>query len=198
MSDESRPDVRGLEMDAYSQAGYFTVEQARAHDVSSELLRHHVRQGRFERIRRGLYRIRGFPSGPHDDMREKWMAVGPDVAVLCNESALAILDLSDHIPDTVHLLVPRRSRGLRKPDGASIHTRPDDEDVSVIWREGLPLTAPARTLVDVLRVLQPEQAEMAVAQALQRGLVTENQLRAEAIRQGRERLLTPLLAEGSL
>src|SRR5579863_8437839 len=128
MSDTVRPDVRGLELDAYSHAGYFTVAQARAHNVSTELLRHHVRQRRFERIRRGLYRIRGFPRGPHDDIREKWMAVGADVAVVCNESALAILELSDQIPDVVHLLVPRRNRGLRKPDGVVIHTRPDDEE----------------------------------------------------------------------
>lgn len=194
MSDERRPDVRGLEVEAYEQSGYFTVAQARAHDVSNDLLRHHVRQGRFTRVRRGLYHLRGFPSGPHDDMRERWMAVGSDVAVLCNESALAILDLSDHIPDVVHLLVPRRNRGVRRPDGVSIHTRPDDEEVGVIWREGLPLTAPARTLVDALRVLQPEQAEMAVAEALQRGLVTESQLRTEAVRQGRERSVARLLS----
>ena len=195
MPDTDRPDVRGLELDAYSQSGYFTVAQARAHDVSTDLLRHYVRQRRFEHIRRGLYRIRGFPSGPHDNIREKWMAVGADVAVVCNESALAILDLSDQIPDVVHLLVARRNRGLRKPDGVVVHTRPDDEEVNVIWREGLPLAAPARTLVDVLSVLQPEQAQMAVTEAIQRGLVTENQLRAEAARRGRERLLAPLLAE---
>lgn len=195
MSDKQRPDIRGLEAEAYGQSGYFTVAQAHTHDVSSELLRHHVRQGRFERVRRGLYRMHGFPSGPHDDIWEKWMAVGADVAVVCNESALAILDLSDHIADVVHLLVPRRNRGLRKPDGVVVHTRPDSEEVNVIWREGLPLTAPARTLVDVLSVLQPEQAQMAVTQAIQRGLVTENQLHAEAVRRGRERLLAPLLAE---
>jgi predicted transcriptional regulator of viral defense system len=193
MPDSSRPDVHGLETEAYGQSGYFTVAQAHAHDVSNDLLRHHVRQGRFERARRGLYRLRGFPSGPYDDMREKWMAVGSDIAVLCNESALALLDLSDNIPDVVHLLVPRRNRGLRKPDGVSIHTRPDDEEVRIVWREGLPLTAPDRTLIDVLRVLQPEQAQMAIAQGLQRGLVTENQLRTEATRQRREHLLAPLL-----
>ena len=37
-------------------------------------------------------------------------------------------------PDKVHLLVPRRSRGLRRPPGVVIHTRPDDEKVSTVWR----------------------------------------------------------------
>ena len=198
MHDTRAPDVRGLEAEAYQQNGYFTVRDARAHGVSSELLRHHVRQQRFEHVRRGLYRIRGFPTTPNDDMREKWMAVGPDDAVLSHESALAILELSDNIPDVVDLLVPRRKRGLRKPAAVNIHTRPDHEQVPVVWREGLPVTAPARTILDVLSDLQPEQAQMAITQALRRGLVTEKQLRAEAHRRGRERLLDRVLSDATV
>ena len=76
MHDSVAPDIRGLETDAYQQSGYFTSEQARENGVSRQLLTHHVKQGRFERVRRGLYRVRGFPSAQHDDIREKWMAVG--------------------------------------------------------------------------------------------------------------------------
>jgi len=140
---DGKPDIRSLEADSYQQSGYFTADQAREHGVSSQLLNHHVRQGRFERVRRGLYRIRGFPSSEHDDMREKWMAVGMDKAVLSHESALSLLDLSDNVPDKVHLLVPRRSRGLRRPPGVVIHTHPDDEKVSTVWRDAMPVTARA-------------------------------------------------------
>ncbi len=182
MHDKAGPDVRGLEAKAYEQHGYFRTRQARKHRVSSQLLSHYVRQGRFERVRRGLYRLRGFPSSEHDEMREKWMATGPEKAVLSHQSALALLDLSDVIPDAVHLLVPRRHRGLRRPPGTVIHTRPDEEKVSIVWREGLPLTAPARTLVDVAEHIQPEQAEMAIRQALNRGLLTTRQLEEEAAR----------------
>jgi hypothetical protein len=55
------------------------------------------------RVRRGLYRVRGFPTSRHDDMREKWMAVGMDKAVLSHESALALLDLSDNVSDKLFL-----------------------------------------------------------------------------------------------
>ena len=118
-------------------------------------------------------------------MREKWMAVGTKKAVLSHQSALALLELSDVIPDAVHLLVGRRHRGLRRPPGTVIHTRPDGEEVSSVWREGLPLTAPARTLVDVAAQLQPEQAEMAVRQALGRDLLTAAELEKEAARHNR-------------
>jgi len=193
MHDVSQPDIRGLEADAYQQGGYFTSEQARARSVSRQLLGHHVTQRRFERVRRGLYRIRGFPSSPHDDIREKWMAVGPGKATVSHESALALLDLSDNIPDRIHLLVRRSHRGLRRPDGVVIHTRPDGENLPTVWRDGLPITTPARTLVDVAEDIQPEQAAMAAQQALTRGLLTRRQLEQEAARQGKTRVLKTLL-----
>jgi predicted transcriptional regulator of viral defense system len=192
---DPKPDMRGLEAEAYQQSGYFTIDQARKHGVSRQLLNHHVRQGRFERVRRALYRVRGFPRSQHDDIREKWMAVGPEKAIISHESALSLLDLSDNIPEKIHLLVPRRNRGLRRPPGVVIHTRPDDEKVTTVWRDGMPLTAPARTLVDVAHELQPEQAAMAAEQALSLGLLTRRQLEREAARRGRTRVLATLLPE---
>lgn len=195
MSDNMKPDIRGLEAEAYGQGGYFDASQARAHSVSRQLLDHHHHQGRYERIRRGLYRIAGFPSAEHDDIREKWMAVGTDRAVVAGESALAVLDLSDVIPSDVHLLVPRRHRGLRRPAGVKLHTHPDDEHIDTVWRAGLPVTSPARTLVDVVGTLQPEQTELAVDQALRTGLVTPQRLRDEAARRGKTRAIEALLIE---
>jgi predicted transcriptional regulator of viral defense system len=189
-----RPDMRGLEATAYSQHGYFTTSQARERGLSSQLLSHYVRGNRFERVRRGLYRLPGFPRPEDDEMREKWMAVGAGKAVLSHQSALALLDLSDNIPNAVHLLLGRRYRGLRRPAGVVIHTRPDEEEVATVWREGLRLTAPARTLVDVAGEIQPEQLEMAVRQALGRGLLTARELEGEARRRARSDALSGALA----
>jgi predicted transcriptional regulator of viral defense system len=198
MHDRPGPDLRGLEAEAYAQNGYFTTSQARAHSVSLELLKHHERAGRFDRIRRGLYRLHGYPSAEHDDMREKWIALGRDKAVLSHQSALSLLDLSDTIPDEVHLLVPRRYRGLRRPPGVALHTRLDDDQPPTVWREGLPVTAPARTLVDVIDELQPEQFAIAVRQAVERGLLTPGQLRAEAARRRKEHAIGSLFATAGI
>jgi len=186
--------MRGLETTAYEQHGYFSTSQARERGISSQLLSHYVRRHRFERVRRGLYRLPGFPRAEHDEMREKWMAVGAEKAILSHQSALAVLDLSDVIPDAVHLLLGRRYRGLRRPAGVVVHTRPDDEEVDTVWREGLPLTAPARTLVDVAGELQPEQLEMAMRQALGRGLLTARELEEEARGRGRSDAVRSALA----
>jgi predicted transcriptional regulator of viral defense system len=198
MPDIGQPDMRGLEAEAYHQSGYFNAGQARAHAVSRQLLDHHLRRGRFERVRRGLYRIQGFPRDEHDDMREAWMAVDITDALFSHESALALLDLSDTIPDAVHLLVPRRHRGLRAPSGTILHTRPDSEEIATVWRDGLPLTAPARTLLDVAERVQPEQFSMAIRQALRRGLLTREELEAQAARRHKRRAIETLLAGETL
>jgi len=193
MHDRHDPDVLGLETEAYQQGGYFNAFQARTHGVSRQLLDHHVGRGRFERVRRGLYRIQGFPTAEHDDIREAWMAIGGADVLLSHDSALALLDLSDNIPDDVHLLVPRRRRGLRRPPGVIVHTRPDSEEVAAVWRDGLPLTAPARTLLDVADRLQPEQLSMAVKQGLRRGLLTADQLKKEAERRHKQNAIAAVL-----
>ena len=190
------PNIRGLEAESYQQSGYFTAGQARKYGVSRQLLNHHLRQGRFERVRHGLYRVWGFPGSQYDDIREAWMAVGMDKAIVSHESALLLLELSDNIPDKVHLLVPRRHRGLRRPLGVVLHTHPDNEKVATAWGDAMPITAPARTLVDVADKLQPEQAAMAARQALRRGMLTRRQLEQEAARQGKTRVLKTLLPNG--
>lgn len=196
MHDE-RPEIRGLEADAYQQSGYFTANQARRYRVSRQLLNHHIRQGRFERVRRGLYRVRGFPSSQFDEIREKWMAVGTDKAIVSHESALLLHDLSNNVPDRIHLLVARRHRGLRRPQGVVIHTHPDGERVATVWGDAMPVTTPARTLVDVADTLQPDQAEMAAREALKLGLLTRHQLEQEADRQRKRRVLETLLPDGA-
>ncbi len=197
MPDKLKPDVLGLEAEAYQQGGYFNAAQARAHTVSRQLLEHHVRRGRFERIRRGLYRIQGYPTAEHDDMREAWMTTSATGALLSHESALALLDLSDTIPDAVHLLLARKHRGLRRPPGVILHTHADSEAIPTVWRDGLPLTAPARTLLDVAPRLQPEQFSMAITQALRRGLITTEQLQEEATRRHKQDTVEAVLSIGA-
>lgn len=191
------PDINALQSEAYQQAGYFTATQARAHRVSPQLLDHYVRTGRFERRRRGLYRLSGFPSGEHDEIREAWLAVGPDKAVVSHVSALALLALSDHIPDAVHLVVSRRHRGLRRPPGVIVHTSASEDPVPTVWRDGIAATAPARTIVDVAHELQPDQLVMAVRQALAQGLLTRPQLEEEADHQHRRPIIDRALAEAT-
>lgn len=179
MSD-CRPDSVALNRVAYSQDGYFTSKQARECGFSSQLLAHHVRSGRYERVRRGLYRLRGYPGSSSEEVRAKWLAVGGDRAVVSHESALDLHELSDVLPNAVHLLVSREDRGIKPPEGVLIHTTSVPlarEDV--VSLEGIRVTSPTRSIVDAATAgTQPEQIEAAVSQALARGLTTPRRLRA--------------------
>ena len=184
---------------ASEQGGYFTAAQARACGFSKALLAHHAKSGRFLRVRQGLYRIREYPSSPREDVIAAWLATGREMTVVSHESALDILGLSDVVPEVVHLTVPRARRYRSASPGVAIHTttrRLDKSDVVV--RDGVRVTAPARSIIDAAQAgTAPEQIMAAVGQALDRGMATESKLLGVAkTRGGRvERLVRQVLDE---
>lgn len=177
-------DHDGLYWLAESQAGYFTAQQALAAGMERSTLRHHARPGgRYQRVRRGLYRLRHFPSSPHEHVVAAWLALQNNPAVISHESALELYELSDVIPDAVHITLPRAKRGQRPRPGVRFHTLEQPPAAREVRRiEGVPVTSPERTIVDSLESgSQPEQIELAVGQALKRGLTTPRRLRAAAV-----------------
>lgn len=176
-------DHDGLYRLAESQAGHFTAQQAIGSGMDRSTLRHHARPGgRYERVRRGLFRLRHFPSSPHEHVVAAWLPLRDAGAVVSHESALELLDLSDVIPDAVHLTLPRSERGQRRREGIQLHfpsNHPAGNEVHQV--HGLPVTSPERTIVDVLKGgTQPEQVEMAIHQALEREMTTPRRLRVAA------------------
>lgn len=168
---------------AEARAGYFRTSDAVDAEIPRSMLSHHARAGgRLIHVARGLYRLRDFPSSPHEHVVAGWLRTPPSAdAVVSHESALELDDLSDVIADDVHVTVPRALR--RKPiDGVVIH--PTTFPVTKRQRRevfGVPVTSVDRTIVDVLRSTGvTEQVEMAVAEALRRGLTTKRRLRATA------------------
>lgn len=163
---------------ATEQAGYFTTSQAEQCGFSRRLLSHYAKSGRFMRIARGLYRFRDYPPSPEEDVMAAWLAVGKDSGVVSHETALDLLDLTDIIPNSIHITVPRSRRGVSVLPGTTLHSisKPlrDDE---VITRNGIRLTSPVRTLLDVAEEgIGPEQIVQGIAEALRRGLLTKGQL----------------------
>lgn len=176
---DDKPDHEGLYRLAEEQAGFFTVEQAQEYGFSRALLSHHSRSGgRFERSERGFYRLRLFPSSPHDEVVRAWLAVGPEVAVVSHESALDVYGLADVIPSAVHLTVPRSHRWKSPPKGVRLHTTTKDSRPEEIRRwSGVRVTSPERTLIDLVEAaLSPDQLALAYRQALARGLLTPQSL----------------------
>ncbi len=164
---------------ASGQAGYFTAAQARGCGFSRALLSHHAKSGRFIRIRHGLYRLREYPSSPREHVLAAWLAVGKDISVVSHESALDLLELSDIIPDAVHLTVPRSRRSLPRIPGVKVHTSDRPLGPGERWvRDGIAVTSATRSILDAAeKGADPEQIELAVAQAIERGLATTEEMR---------------------
>lgn len=158
---------------------------------------HHVKSGRFVRNRRGLYRLVEYPSSPREHVLAAWLAVGKDVAVVSHESALDLLDLSDLIPNAVHLTVPRTRRSFLSLPGVKVHTTTRHIGSSERWtRDGMVITSATRSILDAAEAgSAPEQIEMAVVQAVQRGQVVPEELDIKASERSR-RVRT--LVEGAL
>jgi predicted transcriptional regulator of viral defense system len=188
MSDTNpeRPDHTCLFDAASEQHGYFTTEQAHRCGFGWRALHYHAARGRFVRVRRGLYRLRDYPSSPREEVVAAWLAAGPEAAV-SHESALDLLELADVTPDRAHVTVPRSRRGAAPAPGVTLHTtgRPLRRD-ELTTIEGVRLTSAARAIADAAESgVGPEQIELAVVQALQRGLTTPEELREQAGGRGR-------------
>jgi|SRR5690606_9396225 len=167
---------------AASQMGHVTTRQARDCGMASNLIEYHVRRGRLKRVHRGVYRLRDYPSAPREEVMAAWLAAGPHRAVVSHESALDLFQLGDVIPDDIHLMVSRSVRNLPRLEGVRFHTTSiplTDDDVVV--RDGIRITSVARTILDLAQSgLAPDQIDLAVRQALDRGLVLEDQLETAA------------------
>jgi predicted transcriptional regulator of viral defense system len=168
-----QPDFNHLYQIAEDQAGYFTASQAQEAGFSWERLSYYVTTGRFSRVQRGIYRLVQFPASPHEDLFVAWLRIGPE-AVISHESALYLYDLSDVLPGEIHVIMPRT--GSRRRKGLHLHTNKLNLD-DVTKREGLPVTTPARTIMDVATSGLPEdQLIKAIQQAITRGLVSMDDL----------------------
>jgi len=118
--------------------------------------------GRLHRIERGVYAV----GRPELTRRGRWMAAvlgaGPRAA-LSHSSAAALWELAPEQANWVEVSVPSTS-GRRRP-GIRIHRRPHLPKSDLTTRDGIPVTTPVRTLIDIARRLDPPRLERAVNEA---------------------------------
>lgn len=189
---------RSLNAIAVYQAGYFTAAQALEVGYSYQSQKYHVDHGNWDRVDRGLFRLPDWPTRDEDRyvLRRLWSR---DVAVVSHQSALVIYDLGDANPVRLHLTVPP---GFRAKDAAIVIHRATLAPGDVEDRDGYQITSVQRTLFDVASGdMTQEQLDVAVADAVKRGLVAPRRLRHRADEFGPraalriERALTALESE---
>jgi len=93
-------------------------------------------------------------------------------AVASHETALRLHNLSDVNPPSIDFTVPRSQRSARHDQTVRIHTTSHPIPQTDLTRvDGVLTTTAARSIIDAARAgTGPEQIQLAVSQALQRGL----------------------------
>lgn len=175
---ERGPDWNRLYELAAPQAGYFTLLQAREAGYSSPLLEYYLREGRAERVARGIFRIAHYPPSDHEDLVVAWLWSDRS-GVFSHETALALHELSDALPARQHMTVPSawQRRRLRVPPNL-ILTFADLTDSDKDWKGPVPVTTPLRTLLDCATASSPpEFVTQAASQGVKRGLFRRSEVR---------------------
>lgn len=178
------------------QGGYFTARQAQQVGFTRPLLVHHIKSGRFIRVKHGIYRLSQFPESPHADLFVADLEVQGH-GVFSHETALALYELSDVLPSQTHLTVPH-TISRRHPD-LKLHTSRLARN-EITQRNGLAITTVPRTLADVIaNGIPEEQVRLAARQAIARGLVSEAALVRYAKKRGGRmaRLIANIVSENS-
>ena len=135
-----------------------------------------VRAGRWIRVHRGVYAV------GHRILTSEgwWMAAvlaGGRGAVLSHGTAAAVWDLRRAAGGAVHITVPG-DPGRKRRRGIKVHRSTTLSARDVTAHNRLPVTTPARTIVDLARTIAGRDLERIVDLADQRGLIDFADLRA--------------------
>ena len=164
------------------QQGYFTSQQAEECGFSRPNFHFKLRSGEWSKEQRGIYRLTRYPISERPELvlwtlwsRDK---KGTPQGVWSHETALDIHELSDMMPAKMHMSVPMRFRKkIEIPKILRLHFA-DLIESNIETRQGFKVTTPLQTLIDVIDegVVPQEQVIQAIREALQRGLISRQNL----------------------
>ncbi len=138
---------------------------------------------------RGIYAV----GWPHLTEKRRWMAavlIGGEGAALSHHSAAALLGIGAERGGLIDISVRRRCE-LRRV-GMRIRGRPTLAVSDILLHDDIPVTGPARTLVDMATELGPVATERAVNDADKRDLIDPETLRIALDRYAGEPGVRPL------
>jgi len=173
------------------QHGVVTRGQLLELGFSKSGIEHRVARGRLYVVAHGVYAV----GWPKLTPKRAWMAAVlgcGEGALLSHSSAAALWEIGFERGEVVDVSVTRRAE-LKRP-GLHVRGRPSLRAESVTSHDGIPVTTPVQTLIDLSTELAPIGVERAVNEADKRNLVDPETLRAELDRYSGEPGVKPLRA----
>ena len=183
MAQSHREAARRLFEFAEQQQGFFTAKQARAAGFAENTHPYHVQAGNWIREYRGIYRLALFPAADRPDL-VLWALWSRNrneevEGVYSHHTALRLYELSDLSPAKLHMTVPTDFRRSSAIPGILVLHHADLPDSDVQTAQGFKFTRPLRTILDLIEAGTVEQRfiRQALRQAVDRGLITRQQIR---------------------
>jgi predicted transcriptional regulator of viral defense system len=167
---------------AEGQQGYFTAKQAAEVGYQLGSQAHHVKQGNWVRVERGIYRLARFPQSAEEQLviYALWSRnrAGEPEGVYSHQTALSIHELSDVNPAKLHLTVPATFRRRARTPKILVLHRANLDEKDVEQRQGFAVTRPLRAIADVAvaESVSHDIIDQALIQGRQRGLITAREM----------------------
>lgn len=161
--------------------GVFTREAAVACGFTPDGVQHRLKTGRWVRVHRGVYRVNGAPATSRQRIMAAVLAGGRGSRA-SHRSAGELFDL-DRVPTGhVEIVVPK-GRRVRIPGVTVHHATIEQRDRATV--DGIPVTTPSRTIIDLAAVVERDDLEDALDDAIRRRLVDPRALQARLERMSR-------------
>ena len=185
------------------QQGFFTTKQAEPAGFRRQSHYYHVQTGDWIREYRGIYRLAHFPAAERPDLIRWWLwsRNRQDIpqGVYSHETALTLHDLSDLMPSKLHMTVPKIFRRMSATPRALVLHRGEVSQADMEQVHRVPVTAPLRTIIDLLREDRVPQDVLAQAlrEGLRRGTITQKAIRQTSLPEELDREFRKMVARAA-
>ncbi|HWJ42759.1 MAG TPA: type IV toxin-antitoxin system AbiEi family antitoxin domain-containing protein [Solirubrobacterales bacterium] len=157
-----------------SQHGVVARRQLLELGLTAMAIRHRLKVGRLHPVRTGVYAV----GRPQISREGRWMAAilaCGEEAMLSHRSAAALWGFGEEHRDYIEISVRRHHKVRRS--GIRVHDRAGLWDRDIATRLDIPVTAPIRTLLDLVAVMGPRDLERAVNEADKLDVIDADALR---------------------
>ena len=199
MAQSHREASRRLFEIAEQQQGFFTTKQAKAAGFTENTHPYHVQVGNWIREYRGIYRLALFPTTDRPEL-VLWALWSRNrneeiEGVYSHHTVLSFYDLSDLNPAKLHMTVPTNFRRSSKIPGVLVLHYADLPQSDVQTVQGFKITRPLRAILDLIDAGTVERnfIRQAITQAVDRGLITRQQIRSRQMSEPARRIFEEAL-----
>jgi hypothetical protein len=161
---------------AKDQCGVVAYHQLAALGVTRARLRNRLMTGEWIRALPSVVRLYWADETWMQKVWVAWLWAGP-VSFVSHLSAAQLLGFNVPVQEVVHVVAPLRFQLRSSTSWVRAHRATSLSAVDSRKLKGLPVTSPARTLVDLASVLEPKALAAVAEDALASGLVAFRELK---------------------